>query len=278
MEKKEFVQGDAYIASRSWKPTHCNWCGGTTTTTIRVPSLNMYLAWCESCQKVPYTSWYIPQNKKISNNSTTSFFDSIVNEYYFTGCNLRDANRIAIAEARKTKNEVSLEGLDTLESIREACASEDYGEYLYNIDYNAGPLFDSWIENISINNNHLLSHIIDLNYILDKVLCVVNDQEREILILIIHKYQLDNYLSDNIKVKLYKDFDLDASDTVKITQKGVAEFLGYHDNTAFRRYKKTIGTLIQKTKKILIASGFKKDVSYMENKVDQNSSCLGRTL
>lgn len=271
MKEKEFVNGDAYIVSRNWKPVTCNWCNSTTTTSIRVPSLMMYLSWCEQCQKVPYSSW--KTHKKMFTSSddiqSISVFDSLLNEYYLTGCDLKTAHNLAVNEYNKSKSNISFEHL-----------SSTSFQHAKNIDVS-----DDLIDNSNLKENlnsaithdydNLISNIIDLNAILKKVLVILTDQEREILVLILHKHQIDNFLTDNIKMLLYNNVDINTLDNTKLNQIGIAKFLGYHDRIAFWKYQKTIKTLITKTKNILFKSGFSEELKYMENEShEKHGICL----
>ena len=95
----------------------------------------------------------------------------------------------------------------------------------------------------------------------------LTDQEREILILILYKCQLDDFLSVDTKKLLYQDFNINTIDNTKLKQKERAKFLGF----PLYKFKKNTDTLLKKTKKILLTSGFKEEIRYLEKQVNLNN-------
>ena len=85
--------------------------------------------------------------------------------------------------------------------------------------------------------------------------------------MILYKCQLDDFLSVDTKKLLYQDFNINTIDNTKLKQKERAKFLGF----PLYKFKKNTDTLLKKTKKILLTSGFKEEIRYLEKQVNLNN-------
>lgn len=249
--KKEYVLGNAYIASRNWKVTiTCNFCGHETSTVIRDPDLGVYLGFCESCQRVPHSAWHIPEfpEKIIREGKTIDLFDSLMEEFELTGFNKVIAWRLAVWTIRKSQREVFFN--DNMEKYTTNYSKQVDNEKGIPEDENM-PSISMWLEDYMELEHQYLSEIIDVNILLKQILSVINDEERRILAVLISEYQLDKDLSQDTVSDLYRDLDMRCD--IKFSERKIAAFLGYQTQKSpgVRKYLRALNSLKRKVTNIL---------------------------
>lgn len=224
MRDKEFVaNGEAYITSRECEPMKCNFCGKETRTHIRVPSLSLYLWWCEDCQKVPTQSWECLDSSNFEDDYSgpIGHFESYLDFYIKSGYPYYRAQQLAIDQYRmwiKRKQ------------------STDY----------TNDLKDEETPRFKMN----ISSIIDLNKSVERILSLLDDKERKVLALCIEEYRLDEILNSDLRDRLFADINTKLVESY--SKVGKARALGYSfKDRSLKSYHKTLGSLAQKSQTIL---------------------------
>jgi hypothetical protein len=261
--EKEYVQGDAYISNRDSEPVVCNWCGEITRTHIRVPSLNTYLWWCESCNQIPKISWksFVANIRKFD-DSPVEKYDSLIVYYMEIGFPGWRAKQLATDEYRKSiRREFStgynyqipnkLDDLNSLSHIDTQNTDLTYFESR-EIAYET-----------TIAQEVGISSILDLNNLLRKIIPLLNEKEIQIIALITEEIRIDEYLSEEIKNILFKD--LDTHEIEKYSKKGKARLLGFNaNNSTLKKYTTTVNSVFRKVKGVMLQEGFDQEVKELQ--------------
>lgn len=238
VEDVEYVNGDAYISSRELKESMiCDFCGNETRTHIRVPSLNTYLWWCESCQMVPPGGWSIltPETAYYEFPEQTMSHKEIltkgINHYMKSGLSYQTSFRLAVGDLRRIVRKRK--------------------RFALNLEV---------IENVDVETDeydHIQTISMDINVVINRLVANLNDIQRKVLALSVEKQRLDELLTEDSRNILFED--MDTKEIVDYSRTEQLEFLGLEHSTTgnYYRRKKEVAVV---GKKVLKECGFSRHV------------------
>lgn len=226
----EYVNGDAYVSSRNLKEyIICDFCGNETRTHIRVPSLNTYLWWCETCQKVPSDGWSILTPE-------TAFYNLPENQMpyrFIVSRGLKHYKKFGLSYQKSFRL-----AIDDLRCIIKRRKLHDI------IDDN---------RNKENEYDYIKTVLIDINTVIKKLVANLNDSQRKVLALSIEKHKLDELLTEDNRTTLFDGIDTQGIQSYSRTEQ--LEFLGLDYSTSGNYYRRKKEIAIE-GKRILDECGF----------------------